>query len=103
MVKVAALAPAAPPKPPIVKKPTFAPPNELFGVRADPREFAIAREALQLDPQVQVQPYAREQLVALLSQDLTSRLNEKEVADVISPKGSASFVPRWQKCQEMLG
>ena len=103
MVKVADLAPAAPPKPPVVKKQTLAPPIQPSDVEANPREFAIAREALQLDPRVQAQPYAREQLVALLSQDLTSRLNEKEVADVISPKGSASFVPRWQKCQEMLG
>ena len=60
MVKVAALAPAAPPKPPIVKKPTLAPPNKLSGVKADPREFAIAREALRLDPQFQVQPHSRE-------------------------------------------
>ena len=83
MVRVADLAPAGPPKPPALRKQTLGPPNQPSGVQADPREFEMARQALHLDPPVQVQPFTKEQLVALL----TSRLEEKGVEHVISPNG----------------
>ena len=83
MVRVADLAPAGPPKRPVVRRQTLAPPNQPSGVQADPKEFEMARQALHLDPPVQVQPFSKEQLVALL----TTRLEEKGVGHVISPNG----------------